>query len=62
MTNTMLNCEIPLECTNIPVVVYPKEYVNRINFEIKNLKEKIKSGKQPVFNNVEDLINELEKS
>ncbi len=46
----------------IPTVVYPENYVNELNTEVKNLKNNIKAGKQPVFNNVHDLINALENS
>ena len=38
----------------IPVVVYPEDYISKINDEVSNLKENIKAGRQPVFNSVED--------
>lgn len=44
-----------------PVAVYPKKYVEDLQIESSNLKENIKAGKQPVFDNVDSLIEELEK-
>ena len=44
----------------IPVVVYPEDYISKINDEICNLKENIKAGTQPVFDNVDDLFASLE--
>ena len=44
----------------IPVVVYSEKYVEELNSEIKTLKANIKSGKQPVFNSVDALIDSLE--
>lgn len=46
----------------IPIVVYPQKYVEQLNKEIQQLKNNIKSGKQHVFSNIDDLINELDKS
>ena len=44
----------------IPVVVYPKKYVDELRSEISDVKNKLKKGKQPTFNNVEDLFNQLD--
>lgn len=44
----------------IPVVVYPKKYVDELRSEISDVKEKIKKGKQPTFSNVEDLFKQLD--
>jgi len=46
----------------IPVVVYPENYISEINDEICSLKDNIKAGKQPVFNNVDDLFASLEEN
>lgn len=46
----------------IPVVVYPKKYVEDLQSEIKTLKSNISEGKQPVFNNIDDLISKLEEN
>ena len=44
----------------IPVVVYPKKYVEDLKNEILDVKNKIKTGEQPTFNNVEDLFKQLD--
>ena len=46
----------------IPVAVYPKNYVADLQSEIVQLKEAIKNGKQPVFDNIDSLIHQLEES
>ncbi|MHB1484253.1 MAG: AbrB/MazE/SpoVT family DNA-binding domain-containing protein [Saccharofermentanales bacterium] len=45
----------------VPVVVYPKKYVDELVYEINEIKEQIKYGTKPTFDNVEDLIKQLEK-
>jgi AbrB family looped-hinge helix DNA binding protein len=37
----------------MPVVVYPKKYLDELREEIKVTKTKISSGEQPVFDNVD---------
>lgn len=44
----------------IPVVVYPKKYIDELKNEILDVKNKIKTGEQPTFNNVEDLFKQLD--
>ncbi|MBQ7015510.1 MAG: AbrB/MazE/SpoVT family DNA-binding domain-containing protein [Firmicutes bacterium] len=44
----------------IPVVVYPKKYVDDLLSELNEIKAKIASGEQPIFDNVEDLFEKLE--
>ncbi|MEI6580135.1 MAG: AbrB/MazE/SpoVT family DNA-binding domain-containing protein [Eubacteriales bacterium] len=44
----------------VPVVVYPKKYVDELRSEISDVKDKIKKGKQPTFSNVEDLFKQLD--
>lgn len=46
----------------IPVAVYPKKYVDELHGEIAQLKESIKAGKQPVFDNIDSLISQLEEN
>ncbi len=46
----------------IPVAVYPRDYVEQLQKETTELKNNIKSGKQNVFENVDDLIMALENS
>lgn len=45
----------------VPVAVYPKQYIEELREEIHSIKYNIKSGKQPVFDNVDDLFEKLDK-
>ena len=45
----------------IPVVVYPKKYLESLKEEIDEIKGKIKSGDHPVFDNVDDLFKILDE-
>jgi AbrB family looped-hinge helix DNA binding protein len=45
----------------MPVVVYPKKYIDELKNELSDVKNKIETGKQPIFNNVDDLFKQLEK-
>lgn len=44
----------------IPVVVYPKKYLDELREEIDEAKAKIASGEQPVFDSVDALFAKLE--
>jgi len=44
----------------MPVVVYPKKYLDELKEEISGIKKKIGAGDQPMFNNVEDLFKQLD--
>lgn len=44
----------------MPVVVYPKKYLNELRGEIDEAKAKIASGEQPVFDSVDALFAKLE--
>ena len=44
----------------MPVVVYPKKYLDELRGEIEGAKAKIASGEQPVFNSVDALFAKLE--
>lgn len=44
----------------IPVVVYPKKFVEDLRTEIDEIKAKVASGKQPVFDSIDSLFDELE--
>lgn len=44
----------------MPVVVYPKKYLDELRGEINEAKAKIASGEQPVFDNVDALFAKLE--
>jgi len=44
----------------MPVVVYPKGYVDKILDDVEKIKRDVKAGLQPVFDDVDDLIASLE--
>ena len=44
----------------MPVVVYPKKYLDALREEIDEAKAKIASGGQPVFDNLDALFEKLE--
>lgn len=46
--------------TMLPVTVYPKEYVDELRSEINDIRTKIESGEQPVFDTVDALFERLE--
>ena len=46
----------------IPVVVNPQKYVDDLLNELNEIKAKIASGDQPIFDNVEDLFEKLEEN
>ncbi|MBO4553132.1 AbrB/MazE/SpoVT family DNA-binding domain-containing protein [bacterium] len=45
----------------IPVSVYPKSYVEELKKEVYGIREKIASGKQPVFDDLDALFEKLDK-
>lgn len=45
----------------MPVVVYPKKYVDSLRDEVNLVKENLKNGKQPMFDNIDSLFDSLEK-
>lgn len=44
----------------MPVAVYPKKYLDDLKEEIRDVKAKIASGEQPVFDSVDALFEKLE--
>ncbi|MCL1882898.1 MAG: AbrB/MazE/SpoVT family DNA-binding domain-containing protein [Defluviitaleaceae bacterium] len=44
----------------MPVVVYPKDYVDKIIDDVEKIKRDVKAGLQPVFSDVDDLVASLE--
>ncbi len=46
----------------MPVAIYPKKYVDELHGEISQLKENIRSGKQPVFDSIDALFDKLEEN
>lgn len=45
----------------VPVAVYPKKYVDQLQGEIRQLKDNIHAGKQPVFDSIDALMEKLEE-
>ncbi len=44
----------------MPVAIYPEKYLDDLKEEIQELKAKIASGEQSVFDNVDALFDKLE--
>ena len=44
----------------LPVVVYPKKYLDELRGELSEVKAQIASGEQPVFDSVDALFAKLE--
>lgn len=44
----------------MPVVVYPKKYVDELREELDDIRAKIACGEQPVFDSVDSLFDKLE--
>ena len=44
----------------MPVMVYPKKYMDDLRKEINDVKARLASGEQPVFDNVDALFDALE--
>jgi len=45
----------------MPVAVYPKGYVDKILADVESIKKAVAKGRQPVFDDVDDLIASLEE-
>jgi AbrB family looped-hinge helix DNA binding protein len=44
----------------MPVVVYPKKYVEELREEISAVKDNLKNGEQPLFDNLDAMFARLE--
>ena len=44
----------------MPVVVYPKKYIDRLLNDVEEIKRSIAAGERPIFDNIDDLISCLE--
>ena len=44
----------------MPVTVYPKGYVNKLLDSVEDIKRRIATGEQPVFDSVDALVADLE--
>ena len=45
----------------MPVAVYPKGYVEALQAELAQVKEDLKAGKQPVFDDLDAMFDQLER-
>lgn len=45
----------------IPVAVYPEHVISQLKESVNEIKESIKKGEQPIFDNLDSLFEELEK-
>ena len=46
----------------MPVAVYPKQYLAELREEIEETKNKIASGEQPVFDDIDALFEKLDRN
>ena len=46
----------------MPVVVYPKKYMDELRSELSQVKERLSKGEQPVFDSVDALFAGLEEN
>ncbi len=46
----------------VPVVTYPKAYVDSLEKEARSIKKNIKSNRQPVFSSVQEMLDYMEKN
>lgn len=44
----------------VPVAVYPEHVIKSLKAEVKEIKESIKNGNQPVFDSIDSLFEELD--
>ena len=44
----------------VPVVVYPKKYMEELKTEVAMMRERMESGEQPMFDDVDALFAHLE--
>ena len=46
----------------VPIVVYPRKYLDDLHEEIETTRARIASGEQPVFDSVDALFAQLEEN
>lgn len=44
----------------LPVAVYPKEYVERLEREVIDIRKRLSSGEQKTYGNVDEMMDVLE--
>lgn len=45
----------------VPVTIYPDHVIKNLKAEVKEIKESIKNGRQPVFDSIDSLFEDLDK-
>ena len=45
----------------MPVVVYPKSYVEKLLSDVEEIKRNVAMGEQPVFDSIDELMLRLER-
>ena len=45
----------------VPVTIYPTQYISELKKELDELKNKMSDGKQPVFDDIDELFKKLEE-
>ena len=45
----------------VPVTIYPGHVIKNLKAEVNEIKESIKNGKQPVFDSLDALFEDLDK-
>lgn len=45
----------------VPVAVYPEHVIRSLKAKVKEIKESIEKGNQPVFDSIDSLFEELDK-
>lgn len=45
----------------VPVAIYPEHVIKNLKAEMKEIKESIKNGTQPVFDSIDSLFEELDR-
>ena len=58
--DTLDICEKDGAICIVPVAVYPRQYMDDLHREIEEIKAKIASGEQPVFDTIDAMFEALE--
>lgn len=45
----------------VPITIYPEHIIKNLKAKLKEIKESIRNGKQPVFDSIDSIFEELDK-
>lgn len=45
----------------VPVAIYPEHVIKELKDQVNEIKESIKNGKQPIFDSIDSLFEDLDK-